>query len=592
MSAEEIYSIFQLLGIESISLSHVAIAMLCFFIIVGLYKIIKFWVKNYKWRKQYISEVLRDYGEYYTKDANRLYIETYCQNVPPSDFIDPVESHNVTVTESLLNVYLDKVLVNPNVTSRLYCILAGSGMGKSTFVCQLVRKYVRKYRREDRLPYHIELFSLGSNDVFERIKSVQDKQNKVLILDGLDENVDALDDYNTFKLQLEKIIQDFRIVIITCRTQFFDDECSEIRESRLINTGINKGFRTYNKHYISPFTPDQISKYIANLFPYSAKKKKRCRQILQQCSGLFVRPLMIAHLKDLISTNVNYNSLSDIYEMLIREWIRRDVANYNGSGYRDLASELYDFSQKIAVYFYEKRLENNGLFVNKEDFEVFLKSYNFTAPSHIYKIKSLINRDSTGKIKFAHKSFLEYFLARETFYNPSFNCQLEGLEMFNKFYVELCEKEVTQYESNGIIELREFNTYKRGPIKLLLINKRSAYNFNHLQYSPNVIVINWEAYDNSLYNWLISKEIDSILIHEYKIQCSLNPLLSVPGLKRLMVINSIPPSNTFTKAANKKNIKLEYKNEVSLNDAINDFCIIPSFLKEQAEIFHMNLLDL
>lgn len=593
MSAEEIQLILKLLGIESVSLAHAAIVVLLISILIPLsYHLIKSWIKNTRWRKRYISEILRDYGEYHTKQANRLYIETYCQNIPPSDYIDPIESHNVSVKESLMEFYLDKVLVNPNPTSRLYCILAGSGMGKSTFVCQLIRRYIRKYKREDRLPYHIELFCLGSNDIFEKIKVVQDKHNKVLILDGLDENVDALDDYNTFRAKLETLIQDFRIVIITCRTQFFDDESSEIRESRLINTGLSKGFRTYNKHYISPFTPEQVSEYIQKLYPFQSKRRRRCNQILQQCPSLFVRPLMIGHLKDLISTTSNYSSISDIYELLIREWINRDVANINAENDRDYASELYDFSQKFAVYIYENRLENSGLFLKKEDFVQFLETHNFTASPGIYRIKSLINRDSTGKLKFAHKSFLEYFLARETFNNPSFKCQLEGSEMFNKFYQEFCLKEYSEYEEDGIVELREFDTYKSGAIKVLLINRRSDYNYSHLPFIPNVLVINWDSFNDSLNNWMITEGCENVLIYRYKAQYSLNSLLAVPRLKQIMVINSTPPSNTFTKAINKRNIKLIYKNEIALDSAIHDFCIVPAFLREQAEMFHRNFYEL
>lgn len=593
MSAQEIQLILKLLGLESVSLAHAAIVCLFIFILTPIfYHFVKAWIKNSRWRERYISEILRDYGEYNTNQANRLYIETYCQNIPPSDYIDPIESYNVTVQDSLIDVYLDKVLVNPNPTSRLYCILAGSGMGKSTFVCQLIRRYIYKYKREDRLPYHIELFCLGSNDVLEKIKMVQDKHNKVLILDGLDENVDALDDYNTFRAKLETLIQDFRIVIITCRTQFFDDESSEIRESRLINTGHNKGFRTYNKHYISPFTPKQVSEYIKKLYPFQRKKRRRCNQILQQCSGLFVRPLMIGYLKDLISTTSNYNSISDIYELLIREWINRDVANINAEIDRDYASELYDFSQKFAVYIYENRLENSGLFLKKEDFTQFLETHNFTAPPSIYRIKSLINRDSTGKLKFAHKSFLEYFLAREAFINPAFKCQLEGLEMFNKFYQEFCVKEYSKYEKDGIVDLREFDTYKSGAIKVLLINRRSDYNFSHLPFTSNVIVLNWDSFSDSLYNWMATEGCENILIHKYKAQHSLNSLLAVPKLKQIMLVNSVPPSNTFTKAMNKKNIKLIYKNGIALDEAIHDFCIVPAFLREQAEMFHRNFLEL
>ena len=590
MSAEEIKSVLELFGVD-IPLAYIVLGSILCIIIVYIYKLINNWIKNVKWRRRYISEVLREYGEYHTKQANRLYIETCCQNIPPSDFIDPSESHNVVVAKSLLEFYLNNVLVNPNSSDRLYCILGGSGMGKSTFICQLIRKYVAKYRKESRLPYHIELFCLGSNDVLSKIEMVQDKHNKVLILDGLDENVDALNDYDAFKVKLEALIQDFRIVIVTCRTQFFEDEDSEIRESRLINTGVNKGFRTYNKLYISPFTPEQISKYISKLFPYNRKRRRQCHQLLQECSALFVRPLMMRYLNDLISTNNNYRSVSDIYELLIRAWIRRDVANFNTD--QDYESELYDFSQKLAVYIYNHRFENNGLFMNKDEFEPFLRDNNFSASPNLYRIKSLINRNSNGQIKFAHKSFLEYFLALESFNNSDFKCQLEGLEMFNKFYSEFCANEMVEYTTREVFECRTLETFRSGPVRILFVNAKSDYNYNHLQYSPDLLVINWEAYNDSLRGWMISNECESVLIHKYKsLRFSLNPVLSIPQLKQCLVVNSIPPSNTFAKTASKNNIKLEYIKEIKLEDAVNKFCIIPSLLREQAKLFSVNHLGL
>ena len=157
--------------------------------------------------------------------------------------------------------------------------------------------------------------------------------------------------------------------------------------------------------------------------------------------------------------------------------------------------------------------------------------------------------------------------------------------MFNKFYHEFCLKEYLKYEQDGIVDLREFDTYKSGTIKVLLINRRSDYNYSHLPYIPNVLVLNWDSFNDSLNNWMLTEGCENILIHKFKAQYSLNSLLAVPRLKQIMVINSIPPSNTFTKAINKKNIKLIYKNEIALDDAIRDFCIVPAFLREQAEIF-------
>jgi len=74
--------------------------------------------------------------------------------------------------------------------------LADSGMGKTTFMINL---YIR-YKNAFRLPfapqkYDIKLFPLGYPNILEDIEKVKDKKNTILLLDALDEDLEAIKDH-------------------------------------------------------------------------------------------------------------------------------------------------------------------------------------------------------------------------------------------------------------------------------------------------------------------------------------------------------------------------------------------------------------
>ena len=104
--------------------------------------------------------------------------------------------------------------------NRYYIVLADSGMGKTTFLFNLFFSYYKKLRRK----HDIKFIPLSINSVFEEIEKIEDKQNTILLLDALDENREAI---NNYKKYMEKLVDEtikFHTIIITCRTQFFSNE--------------------------------------------------------------------------------------------------------------------------------------------------------------------------------------------------------------------------------------------------------------------------------------------------------------------------------------------------------------------------------
>ena len=529
------------------------------FIIIYLIKWINNRRKTNKWRISQIRNKLGREAVLYNEEkktlfkrakdifrgSNNIYIETRFQSNPPHDKEDPEENIYSEPSQNLMDFYLKNVLIPDNKAPFIYCILAGSGMGKTTFAINLLKRYINKYTEETK-PYDIFLFSLENDDVFHRIQEIEvDKRpSSILILDAVDENNLAVNDYSSFKNELEKSIKNFAIVIVTCRTQFFLNEESEPDKSNLTyySKDGSRTFEKYYKHYISVFNNDDIKCYLKKKYPLK-KKRRKAEEIVSMCKSLMVRPLLLSGIDDLLQEgNKRILNILDIYEVLIEKWLEREV-NFWGrhsnstADLSQLKESLYDFSKKLAVKIYREKDKYGGLFIPEQELKNFMKRNNFTM-EYSYKGRSLVNRDSKGNIKFAHKSFLEYFLAVQMFQDGDYHT-LEGLDFMTTIYTELCRKEFKELKSQGIIDFDEAT-------KSIIIYKNINYNslcFDWVSHIKNIFISS-DAIDGSVLIWLRQLPFFTLFIFNYvnyyntKKITLLNELLKLNNLKVLAIIGN------------------------------------------------------
>lgn len=107
-------------------------------------------------------------------------------------------------------------------------------MGKSTFSADLFYQYINKYNQRN-IPFPINILYLGDSDVIDKILDLSKKEyacESILILDALDKNVDATKDISSFIKKIDLITYIFKFVIITGRTQLFQDDVSEPSEGK------------------------------------------------------------------------------------------------------------------------------------------------------------------------------------------------------------------------------------------------------------------------------------------------------------------------------------------------------------------------
>ena len=418
--------------------------------------------KNNKWRKKQLNDILKDYGKYTKGKERRLYIDTGLQTTPPNDYEEPSETQSQDIRElgqkkkwylknSSIDFFIDNVFRENNSNPPYYCILGGSGMGKSTFVVHLIRSYINKYNKKS-LPYPIKLVNCGEktedkdNYIINRINSIDDKNNTILIIDALDESHAAISNFNEFFSSLRELICQFRIVVLTCRTQFFEkyeDEPSllPVRDPK------TKKQKQFKKYYVSPLYDYEIQHYLNKKYLLKFMTKKKAKLIVKKCEKLMARPLLLSYIDDLANSDTKNYSISKIYEIIIDKWLEREANFAAFDNIDQYKKDLFAFSSEIALCIAQTNENNDSI-------NDIISKYSSIITEKNLKGRSLLNRNSENDYKFSHKSFMEYLVAKLLFENnciPLDSIDCTSNDMIPKFWADMINTSFFDCQINSIV---------------------------------------------------------------------------------------------------------------------------------------------
>lgn len=361
---------------------------------------------------------VKELHPYYTKSeiesAKKNYIQTKAQNTNPigresSDFIK-VE---------LIPQFL-KIFKSDNENDRFFLILGDAGVGKTTFLINLYVSYRKQIFGQK---YHIKLIPLAFPNVLENVERIEEKENTILLLDGLDEDYHAIKNTNQ---RIEEIISatlKFKYVIITSRTQLFSTVDEEPKFTGLFKFGSKGGEYIFHKMYISNFDREDINKYISSWSSsIEQSKKKKIQNFYKENPQLFNNPLLLNLLMtgDFEESQLT-KSISKLYDEFTQLWIERESLGIRQSKRNHFKSSLYEFSKSVA---YEMDKEGTHLIPINRLIE-FAKKNEFGLSITEIKSGSLLSRDDNGNFHFAHISIFEYFLALYYYENLNIDLQTE-----------------------------------------------------------------------------------------------------------------------------------------------------------------------
>lgn len=480
-----------------------------------------------KMQNEYIHNALdHDFKEYLGEESQRQYIETQFLSTPPHEFDEPNKATTATTREPM-DKFCDRIFKDNNPNERVYMVLAGSGMGKTTFMVNVFCHYVKQNMTRKGMNLDIRLLRLDDEKVLDDIKKISEDgsikpEKTILLLDALDENRYASGNFVEFKRKLEDAMEPFGLVMITCRDQFFDNEKSIPTSTSWVSVTKDKNLISYNKIYISPFSDDDIKKYLALKYK-NKRKRKQASQIAEKCKDLMARPLLLSYMDDLLDGNFEFKTIYEIYRVLIDKWLQREVNKIQSEDARcEQKKMLYHFSVRIARTIYENWKDTKSMLLSPEQMEDFMTRFNYSKVPYELKRRSLINRNVSGYYKFAHKSFLEFFLAQEYFHNPTSNFEFEGMDMARRFYEEMCISDFWDWQENDYIKLVQVKNKKYGVEVCLEINLDIKVEYSHLAdalYAMHIqlksVRFPWNSYSDRLHHFLVKTQVPNVQVQCY-----------------------------------------------------------------------------
>lgn len=382
--------------------------------------------------------------------ATTNYIRPNCQSIDPSGGEDMRKVY--AVQEDLFNA-IDRLLAS-SWEHKYLILLADSGMGKTSFLLNYYAKYWWSWRKRRR--FDLAIVPLGIANADDHIKQIANKENTVLFLDAFDEDTRTQADYQMRLVQLLNICQPFRQTLITCRTQFFrkDDEIPLVTGQLKVGTTKAGEFKEhfFYKLYLAPFSEKQVRTYVKRNFPiWKFPSRLRALQVIKQIPDLSVRPMLLAHLRDLIRTGRDFQYSFQIYEEMVNAWLIREqyfVKNKN---------TLLSFSERLAVDLYVNREKRGAERIVGTELLPLAQEWKINLEDWQLRGRSLLNRDATGNYKFAHRSIMEYLFVKKVTTNDPQYLRTNRTDQMNIFLIEIIKAKLPESKYYLIPRVDEFS---------------------------------------------------------------------------------------------------------------------------------------
>jgi len=347
--------------------------------------------------------------------------------------------------KGLLHDYVLEWLNDPK--RKLLAVLGDYGIGKTSF-CY---KFVCDMTGSAYAPVVVELKTVmaeGWREVIQgevRSKAGDSTQSPVLILDGFDELSLTFDKVTVLKEieNLSKTTQEYKKVILTSRTQFFRDEEEEkkilVRKELRERGPRSMTYPRFERIYVSLFDDEQIRRYLDLCLGEKEAEKfwNETVNVVFNVKDLASRPILIELIvndREAVQNIEGKVTPGKVYRTITERWQEREEQRLPQSivlQHREekipknimlFMEELayWRFTKELAYWRFTKekeRLHFNTLkdAINKYFDDETKDILRLSLDNLDYQIRncSFLSRNAQGYYAFAHRSFIEYFVARK-----------------------------------------------------------------------------------------------------------------------------------------------------------------------------------
>jgi formylglycine-generating enzyme required for sulfatase activity/GTPase SAR1 family protein len=336
--------------------------------------------------------------------------------------------------KDLLHDYVLEWLNDPR--RKLLAVLGDYGIGKTSF-CY---KFACDMTGSAYVPVVVELKTVMAErwrEVIQRevrSRAGDSTQSPVLIMDGFDELSLTFDKETVLRKikKLSKTTQEYKKVILTSRTQFFRSE-EEEKETLVRKEFHERGPRSmtyprFERIYVSLFDDEQIRQYLDFCLGKAASEKfwNETVEKVFDVKDLVRRPILIELIVNDLDAVQNIEGKvtpGKVYRTITERWQEREEQRLPPSlvlqHKEKIPKNIMLFMEELAYWMFtheEDRLHFNTLkdAINKYFDDETKEMLRLSLDNLDYKIRTssfLSRNEAGGYYAFAHRSFIEYFVA-------------------------------------------------------------------------------------------------------------------------------------------------------------------------------------
>ena len=317
----------------------------------------------------------------------------------------------------------------------------------------------------------MKLVPLNLRNVDHLVTEIPERKrpHTVLFLDALDEDRVAIANHRKRLNELLQVTTGFSAVVITCRSQFFPKDEEIPLETGVLKIGAVQANepRTYYFHklYLAPFNDQQVERYLRRRFPLRQYRlRRKARAIANKIPDLVARPMLLAHIEDLVTSERKIDHSFQVYEEMVGAWLERE------KGLVEDKEVLREFSELLAVDIFLNREQRGMERVPGEDLGPLAEKYGVPLQAWQLRGRSLLNRDAAGNYKFAHRSIMEYLYAKRTAEGKVPSHPQPWTDLIKSFFVEMlvaAEVDASKIDFNQVDLSRvDFSGLKLSGVKL------------------------------------------------------------------------------------------------------------------------------
>lgn len=386
---------------------------------------------------EYIRRVEHDYEHYDPRerplwlplrtDLKRYFVPLQCTG----DYAGPLFDQ------------VDRFLDEPEVNH--LTILGDFGTGKSSAAMELTIRLLRRFAQDPaaRIPLFLSLKEYAhvhslqnlvtaaltetygvANFNYPAFLRLLEEGRLLLIFDGFDEMATLSERWATVESlrRLNVAVRARSKVILTCRTHYFTSREAEhkgiaasLRAGGELLAEVG-GRRNFAIVYLEPFSQEQIAEFVRRHDPESAGRILGEIGRIQGLDDLATRPVLLEMILTTLPRLLQQTgpiNIATLYDEFTRRWLER----YAGG--RVLTPEQkFRFSEALAL-----RLAVSGLpRLHHRELEAYVGDFfhdlaRSVTDAQVFeqeiRVCDFLNRDHEGYYQFAHRSFMEFFVARQ-----------------------------------------------------------------------------------------------------------------------------------------------------------------------------------